>query len=260
MEKIDALPKAVQALDAFQKSLPDSRVLLLFGWENAANWKLSNPDSRKLVRNEGKVSNVLKSAKYLFEKGYLCDLVPSYEIEDGSLRIENGRAVYGQHDYDAVVLLHPDGISKTAINWMMDYARKNKFSAMIGDIRYLADGTDGQAVNSARSGAVSLKTADKENYGLLFDTLSMCGVSKNKYANGCVFEDGSIIFTSSGGKENGNPLYVNEEICGRRLVYRGQDYLDIRLGDKGEILEAAFTRAESLMIDGHEHIKDGKLI
>ena len=133
---------------------------------------------------------------------------------------------------------------------MMDYARKNKFSAMIGDIRYLADGTDGQAVNSALSGAVSLKTADKENYGLLFDTLSMWGVSKNKYANGCVF----------GGKENGNPLYVNEEICGRRLVYRGQDYLGFRLGDKGEILEAAFTRAESLMIDGHEHIKDGKLI
>lgn len=27
MEKIDALSKAVQALDAFQKSLPDSRVL-----------------------------------------------------------------------------------------------------------------------------------------------------------------------------------------------------------------------------------------
>ncbi len=48
MEKIDALSKAVQALDAFQKSLSDSRVLLLFGWESAANRKPSNPDSRKL--------------------------------------------------------------------------------------------------------------------------------------------------------------------------------------------------------------------
>lgn len=260
MEKIDALSKSVQALDAFQKTLPDSRVLLLFGWENAANWKLSNPDSRLLVRNEGKVSGVLKFAKYLFEKGYLCDLVPTYEIEDGSLRIENGRAVYGQHDYDAVVLLHPDGISKKAVKWMLDYARINKLSAMIGDIRYLSDGTSGQEDNIALSSAVTLKTADKENYGLLFDTLAMWGVSKNKYANGCVFEDGGAIFTSSGGKENGNPLCVNEEVSGHRLVYRGEDYLGIRLSDKGEILDAVFTGARSLMIDGREHIRDGKLI
>lgn len=88
----------------------------------------------------------------------------------------------------------------------------------------------------------------------------MWGVSKNKYANGCVFEDGSILFTVSGGKENGNPLCVDEEIRGHRLVYRGEDYLGIRLNDKGEILDAVFTGARSLMIDGREHIRDGKLI
>lgn len=261
MEALTEMDKRVGELNEFQQSPPDCRVLIVFGIESALNWRIPKnrfglPNAKRIVRNEGADTNILKFAKYFFEKGYMCDLVPTYEIESGDLHIEKGKAHYGNQTYDAVILLSPNGIKKNCIKFFEDYIHENKNLIIAGECNMYSDGDTEVSGFDDLCEKVQYHIIDDENFDLCFQIVKEWGVPKNKYDNGCVYQDGSVIFTTGGYLPCGNPIAIDEYINGHHVEYKGMDYLGIKLSDDGKI-ERIKTNGEKLLkIDGKD-MKNG---
>jgi hypothetical protein len=74
------------------------------------------------------------------------------------------------------------------------------------------------------------------------------GVKANMGENYSVFEDGSVIFTTDGAENIGNPLTVSYDLDGHKVEFEGEDFLAIRLADGKP--DFRFGTAEVLTMDG----------
>jgi hypothetical protein len=90
--------KKIHLLNFVTKAPLNCKVAVIFGYKDATNWASSTYDDIGMQIIDA-----------LWQTGYAADLIPSYEIENGSLKIDSNRYVhYGQQKYDAVVLYHFD--------------------------------------------------------------------------------------------------------------------------------------------------------
>jgi hypothetical protein len=93
----------VRLLNYVNKSPLDCPVAVIFGQANAMNWAGTNFEDVGMALVDS-----------LWCKGYPADLIPTTEIENGSLRVDSTGAVwYGKQRYSAVVLYHPEFEKKT---------------------------------------------------------------------------------------------------------------------------------------------------
>ena len=98
-KKLIEAEKKIHLLNFATTAPLDCRVAVVFGYHTATNWASKGYDDTGMA-----------VADALWSSGYAADLIPSYEIENGSLKITaNGKVQYGKQLYDAVVYYHPDG-------------------------------------------------------------------------------------------------------------------------------------------------------
>lgn len=71
------------------------------------------------------------------------------------------------------------------------------------------------------------------------------GVPANRFANGTVCQSGALIFTSEGKLPAHNPLSLDFEWRGKRVVFEGEDALWLSEG-----LDKAIFPAGKLTVDG----------
>ncbi|MDD6201242.1 MAG: hypothetical protein PUB93_08280 [Firmicutes bacterium] len=207
LESIERMDSRVRLFDSVS-SQPDCRLLLFFGFEAVSNWDTVgmappwtpvNPRLMKLLQTADKIFGEM-----------LCDLVPSYAAENGSLFLnEAGKPQYGNQTYDAVIALYPEGMSEAAQAFLRSVPPEKKILC-------------GCADPSAPAAAVFPDIPAAGNLAAMAEFL---GVPRNRTANGCVLQDGSKIFTGSGTLPTGNPLEVEDEIQGKILRFRGKDAL-----------------------------------
>lgn len=96
--------KKIHLLNFVATAPLDCRVAVVFGYHSATNWASPHYDDTGM-----------QIADALWRSGYAADLIPSYEIENGSLVIDNtGKVTYGRQKYDAVVFYHPE-MESTAV-------------------------------------------------------------------------------------------------------------------------------------------------
>lgn len=182
LEEVSTVEEKVKELDKLQNSSPDSRVLIIFGYESTTNHLISDPDKRIAHRRGEIIHSVLKTTKELFMYPYLCDLVPSTEIDNGF--VEFGEtANYCGHEYDAVVLLYPDGITQKAYEKFKDC----KNLIVCGNITRFHDGKKVQAEFENADAHFDFPDAKTIAHKLID-----MGVAQNCGENFCVFCDGSI--------------------------------------------------------------------
>ena len=113
LESIEEMDARVRLFDGAGAVQPDCRLLLLFGYEAVSNWADIGMTMPWKPQNP-RLDAVLNTANAVFSE-LLCDLVPSYAAENASLFVNGrGRAQYGTQEYDAVVVLYPDGMAKAA--------------------------------------------------------------------------------------------------------------------------------------------------
>ncbi|MDR1094019.1 MAG: hypothetical protein LBL66_07720 [Clostridiales bacterium] len=203
LEQITAMERRIAELEPYQKSVPDSRVLVVFDIRAASNWLLSYGEAR-ITRGMGTPPRILSWTAALFDR-FLCDLIPSSEVENGSLRAENGVVAYGSQTYDAVIYLEADRAGTDFPALFGEYARRGRFFAFSGTYPPIAD---------------------------IVGRLDKAGVPRNRRRNGCKYRDGTWIFTSDGVLPRGNCLEIDEEIDGGRVREAGEDF--IVLGKGGE--------------------------
>ena len=105
LEEIETMEQLIRRINAFQRGLPGSRILVVFGMEAATNWVMNEPGLSAWRCSSPTQERILELSRDLFEAGYLHDLVPSTEIANGSVRLE-GKLHYGKgHTYDALIFL-----------------------------------------------------------------------------------------------------------------------------------------------------------
>lgn len=207
LEKISETENKVAILDKLQKSSPDSRVLVIFGYEAATNHFISDPGLMRIERRGTVMHNVLKVTKELFEYPYLCELVPSTEIDNDFVKFVGNKVTYCGHEYDAVVLLYPDGITKDSFNKIRAFEADGGIFIVCGKLNVFHDGEKANNISFGNA-----EWFDEAQSRLIGDILEKKGVVKNKGKNYCVFEDGSITVANPMSQKSINNGVVCDEL------------------------------------------------
>lgn len=227
LEQLEAMDSRVRMIEPYQVTSPDSRVLVLFGMEAVTNWKLCGRPHPNWAPQNPKLDLVLNTAAALYEQ-LIFDLVPTSEIANGSLTVRDGRAVYGAQTYDAVVLLLPESMDRQCYGFLS--ALSGERLMVYGEAQIYNDGlplakADRDMIKRVAKGPVIPDAAV-----IAGDILSL-GVSPNRFENGCLFQDGSAIFTGEGLVNMGNPLHVDCMLQGHAITFTGEDFLFIHRVD-----------------------------
>ena len=219
LESISVMEEKIEELNYQITSAPDSRVLVLFGYEASTNWKHSGKDAIKLERRNKNMHNILAFTKELFNYPYLCELAPTIEIANGSITLENNKIAYKGHKYDAVILLLGNGMQLEAYELLNSYASNGGVLLTVGDIRVLKDGNKADMnfpIKGRFDENVDAKTVAEKMLEL--------GIPQMSGSNYCCYEDGSIVYTTDGEKNINNPLSVELEVGDRNVKVDCLDY------------------------------------
>lgn len=232
----------VSLLNYISEAPPDCPVAVVFGHPAALNWA-----DKKVFADVG-----LNVANALWKAGYYTDLIPSSEIVNGSLTInENGKVQYGPQQYEAVIFYHPEydkqsvaaffrkaGASgKTAVfrvgNWTMDFDAKpfNGNSAMGIAVRN-ADTLSvvRWAMEALKSKSATLQTEGEEHTVSGFPASIM-----PKAAGQLKLIDGTHIFISGEHNLLGDAIVQKINIDGQQVAIDAIGVAGVRMNAKGEV-------------------------
>ncbi len=246
LEELEKMDSRVRLLDDHQISQPDSRVLMLFGMEALTNWRLYNNPHPGWTPQNKNMEIVFRTAAKLYDE-LLFDLVPTTEIVNGSLKIENGKAVYGNQTYDTVVLLMPESMDPRCFGFLQKLS-PDQLLVYGTATRY----NNGTLLSESDCQIIERATRDCSipEPEVLAGEILATGARPNRWENGCLFQDGSAIFTGSGELNSKNPLQVDCRLHGRHVEFTGEDFLFIRLEDGA--LQVCTPKPGILKIDGKE--------
>lgn len=227
LESIEDMDAIVRTIDKYQKTGPDSRVLILFGMENSLNWFYDKNQGPEWYPRHKVFSTLLECVDKVFDK-YLCDLVPTSEIENASLKIKDNKVTYGSQTYDAVVLLAPDSMNESCFTFLSKVDKSRLIVA--GEAHVYDDGKDlrdrDKEILSSGKVLESLESSEE-----IIGILDEWDIATNKFDNGCVFQDGSLMFTSEGKEATNNPLRVKETYKNLTIDFEGEDMLYLHKED-----------------------------
>ncbi len=215
LEKCSETEEKIEILNPLQTSRPDSRILMIFGYEAVANWKIADPAETKWNRISANIHNAWKFTKELFDSHYLCELIPSTEIGNGFVDIKDDKISYCGHTYDMLIYIMPEGADKITKELIQRYANVNENLIIVGNTVDFMKG-------------VGLLNTSKTDVEPVLPVLERQGIKRNCGENYCVYEDGSVVFTTDGEKNVGNALKIDQEVCGMKVKFDGEDFLYIK--------------------------------
>jgi hypothetical protein len=239
LEQIEQMDSRVRLLDSLQNTQPDCRVLVLFGMEAVSNWALLDKPLPPWAPQSKRLDMVLNTANGLFGR-YMCDLVPTSEIANGSLSVVNGKAVYGTQQYDAVLLLYPDSMAPSCYSFLQKLDRQKL--AVCGNAEIYNNATPLDAEHAGFLKGLPETYAEIPSVEALTKLLESWHIERNRLEHACRYQDGSMIFTTNGVKACGNTLAVETEFEGHRLSFSGEDFLYLYM-ENGE-MKAVFPKGE----------------
>lgn len=210
LESIERMDQRIRLFDGLD-SQPDCRVLVFFGYEAVSNWADVGLEIPWTPENP-RLMKVLQTSDKLFQS-CLCDLVPSYAVENGSLTVDaDGKAHYGNQTYDAVIALYPNGMTQEA----------ERFLRSLDPEKLILCGTEQWRDLAAKGASVFADIPAAANLAAMTDNM---GVPRNRTESGCVLQDGGMIFTGDGKLPTGNPLQVELDLGGKQIRFHGKDAL-----------------------------------
>ncbi len=224
LEKISAIEEKIAVSE--QKASPKSDILIVFGIESACN-TLSNLNGNKVWgywRSSLKESFIL--ARDIWIMGYQCDLVPTSEIYDGCLTVDEAGVHYGNETYKCV-LFHNLQFSKKQTADFVERVKKEVPALVMGEVTADFNG-DPFCIPCDYKNRV--QAYDLKQF---FDQNQVCS---NRVQNGCIMQDGSIHFTApSPDKPIGNKFCSDFEYFGKRYHLEAIDFAQIFFGKDGKV-------------------------
>ena len=238
----------IRLLNYISKSPLDCQVAVIFGHTAAMNWADSN------FNDVG-----MELVDTLWNQGYPTDLIPSSEIENGSLKVdEDGWIYYGAQKYSAVVLYHPE-FEKESTSIFFNQASNGKTALFkIGDWTH---NFVGQSVNSNK--LLPKNMLEMEDYQTAFsrvyDILTKNNIAKQTRATALLdtnyfklrgyghisyfppntgfskLIDGTHIMVAGTNSISGDPIKSDFMINGFDVSIDAIGVVGIRLNDQGTL-------------------------
>ncbi len=185
---INANENCARLLNKFNPSLPDIKLLVVFGMEALSNW-YPNVKDRGVYDINDKL-RIEEKAVEIWKAGYINALVPSDMIVDKKLTIRaDGKAVMNGHVFDAILYLNPQYAREPVLQFLENYVKKGGKLMVEGNADHDFKAND----ISTRFAAIYNKATVK---GYSIDGLSKLGLQKNWLPDGCKNEDGSYVFNN----------------------------------------------------------------
>ena len=263
----------IRLLNAISRSPLDCPVAVIFGHAAAMNWAgpYFNDVGMDLVN-------------LLWNTGYPADLIPTSEIENGSLRIdEDGWVRYGKQRYAAVVLYHPEFEKKSTSDFFLKAGRIRTAMFRIGEWTKDFYGVDLEG-KSLLPGTMITENDYRDAY------LDIMGVLRNlkipaqtpatedldgKYFNlgdfvkevskfppktgFCRLIDGTVIHVAGTDKVSGDPITAVFEINGYPVAFDAIGVAGVRLDKNGEVQAFAAGSLKSFKAGDFEINLDKRL-
>jgi hypothetical protein len=248
LEAIWEMESQITKLNQFQRSAPDSRVLVLFGMEAATNWVFTESAAPPFRGFFPYYRKALDTAQGIFDGGFLCDLVPTSELANGSVTFVDGRPHYGTQTYDAVVLVGPEAMPAT-VHEQLERIAKAVPLLIVGEATVLDSGKPAETVFEKVTALAAAFLPLDATPGALAGRLKALKIRGNRFPNGCVLQDGSLLFSAEGTMASGNPLVVDVVHQGHRIQFEGSDFLALKLAPDGKVERWAAGAKKTLTIN-----------
>jgi hypothetical protein len=240
LEKINPIENCARVLNSFNPSLPEIKLLVIFGREALMNWY---PDSAK--RGLCDVNDKLKiedKAQQIWKAGYLNALVPTDVIMDNRLTIDSkGKATYNGYSFDAIVFLYPEYAQEKTLTFLEKYISKGG--------KLMVEGT---ATKDFYGKDIAERWKKIETKAIVnkFDVaaIAQLGIEKNNFDNSIKMLDGSWIFSDYKSFSEKRLTTFKQSIEG--VIYEGtcSGYAAISVQNK-QIVKFAATSLKELRIN-----------
>ena len=239
---INANENCARLLNKFNPSLPDVKLLVIFGMEALSNWYPNVADRGTYDIND-KIK-IEERALEIWKSGYLNALVPSDLIVNHQLTIgADGKPVLNGHKFDAILYLNPQYAREPVLKFLEQYESKGG-KLMI----------EGNADRDFKGNTIStrFKTIyDKATVlGYSVEKIAALGLQKNLLPNGCKNEDGSYTFNDLTSLRTGNAETFTITVDGD--VYSGQyrGLAVVKVGKQTGLQKLAATEFSQLTKNG----------
>lgn len=241
LDKINPVENCARLLNTFNPSLPEIKLLVIFGREALMNWY---PEAAK--RGICDVNDKLKiedKAVQIWKAGYLNALVPTDVIMDNRLTIDSkGKATYNGYSFDAIVFLYPEYAQEKTLTFLEKYISKGG--------KLMVEGTATKDF-LGKDIADRWKKIETKSVSNKFDlaALSQLGVEKNNFPNSIKMLDGSWIFSNYENFSQNKLTPFSQSIDG--INYQGDyiGYAALSVKNK-QIEKLAATSLQKLEVNG----------
>lgn len=206
---INQIENCTRLLNKFNPSLPEIKLLVIFGMEALSNWYPNVQD--RGVYDVNDQMKIEERAVEVWNAGYINALVPSDLIVTKQLTIgADGKPVLNGHKFDAIVYLNPEYAREPVLKFLEAYQLKGGKLLIEGKASTDFHGND----ISNRFQAIYKKATV---LGYSIENIAKLGLQKNKLPNGCKNEDGSFVF-------NDNPSLRTAAIADFSVTIDGEVY------------------------------------
>ena len=222
-DTINKIENCARLLNKFNPSLPDIKLLVIFGMEALSNW-YPNLNERGVYDINDKLG-IEQKAVEIWNAGYLNALVPSDLIVNKTLFInKNGKPEMNGHVFDAVLYLNPQYAREPVLKFLEEYAGKGG--------KLMIEGKADRDFNGRQISSRFKSLYDKATVlGYSVAKLPALGLQKNRIDGGCRNEDGSYVFNDLASLRKDQPATFRISIDGDEYTgeYKG---LAVLLADK----------------------------
>ena len=241
-EKISQVECCATLMNRFNPSLPETKILVIFGIEALSNW-YPNISARGQYDINDKL-NVDKKAQEIWNAGYVNAVVPSDVIVEGKLKIGNdGKPVMNGHKFDQVVYLYPQYCREEEMRFLENYVNSGGKLMMEGTATHDFKGSDIREWYKSISDKATVKGFSVEKIGQL-------GAVKNIMATGCKNEDGSYTLTDYNGFKSGLDGIFNVNIEGDNYSIACKGFAVIKVNREIGLIKLAGVGFKELRKNG----------
>jgi len=246
LEKINKVENAARLLNHFNPSLPQVKLLVVYGMEAICNW-YPNVSQRGMYDINDKLGMERKSME-LWNNGYLHAAVPTDVIADGRLHLNAaGKPILNGYTFDAVIFLNPEYAKESTTRFFQNYVNRGGKLLVEGSADNDFNGRD---MSNTWKAIFSKSVAT--SYTL--EHVAKLGVPKNDLVDGVLNEPGSFTFTNAESMQKNMPAVFS-------FIYRGATYTGsykglaaVKLDDLGNIVKLAATGFSAISKNGKKII------
>ncbi|OYU54793.1 MAG: hypothetical protein CFE25_12405 [Chitinophagaceae bacterium BSSC1] len=240
--EINLVERCARLLNQFNPSLPELKLLVVFGNEALQNWYPNKSERGKYDINSH--LKIEEKALQIWKAGYRNALVPSDLITEGKLHLNaKHQAELNGHVFDAIVYLYPQFAKESSLQFLESFVDHGGKLMMVGTATHDFEGKD---IINRMDLIVDKATVKGFNIAAIPDL----GIPKNAIKGGTKNQDGSYVFTDTLGFRKDKPAKFSFQQNGNTYSGNYKGLIAIKIAADGSLEKLAGSGFQNLMKNG----------